>query len=49
MSTDDLLAEWLVNMTREQRQHRFWGFQGTLRSSQEAPGDGTEQIPEREP
>ncbi|MEN3540652.1 hypothetical protein AAH991_36445 [Microbispora sp. ZYX-F-249] len=49
MSADDLLAEWLVNMTREQRQRRFWGFRKISGSSREAPSDGTEQIPEREP
>ncbi|MEU7889866.1 hypothetical protein AB0B54_30560 [Microbispora bryophytorum] len=49
MSADDLLAEWLVNVAREQRRYRFWGFQEAPDSSQEAPGDETEQISEREP
>ncbi|GAB3910275.1 hypothetical protein GCM10027612_87770 [Microbispora bryophytorum subsp. camponoti] len=49
MSADDLLAEWLVNVVREQRRYRFWRFQEVPCSSQEAPGDETEQIPKREP
>ncbi|MFF4128363.1 hypothetical protein ACFYYP_32990 [Microbispora rosea] len=49
MSADDLLAEWLVNVAREQRRYRFGEFQEAPGSSQEAQDDGAGQIPEREP